>query len=169
MRNVPHVHQRTPRSAVAGHLYLPRRPGQASEIIQDEIKTHAGRGSVGGCVAQKGRREIVIRQGRDVSFDECFALGVRRLRIGFRLLVLELARTGAVDAARRGIDESFYSYFQAFFSKRHGPDMVDLVGKFWVVLPEGIVRQLRQMNHGIHAGDIFLGNFSQVFVDARRR
>src|ERR1700754_3815083 len=54
MRNVPHVHQRTPLSTITGHLYLLHRPGQAGEIIQDDIKAHAWRSSVGGRVAQKG-------------------------------------------------------------------------------------------------------------------
>jgi hypothetical protein len=43
--------------------------------------------------------------------------------------------------------------------------MVDLIGKFRSMLPQGVVRQFRQMHDSIEAAQVFFCDESDVLVD----
>src|SRR5438132_8679790 len=52
-RNVQPMDQRPPRCPVAGHLDLLRCPCQSSQVVQDNVKPHSRRRTIGSGVAHE--------------------------------------------------------------------------------------------------------------------
>src|SRR4029077_12957797 len=91
--------------AVADHCNATGRPGERTQIVQHYVESHARRRPVGGRIAQEDRAEIRACHGTHVALDEHLALRVCGLRVYRGCLVEEVTGTGAVDAARRRVDE----------------------------------------------------------------
>src|SRR5262249_22896833 len=53
-RDVQAMDQWPPRCPIASHLDLSGRPCQPSEVIQDDVKPHSRRSSIGSGIAHKG-------------------------------------------------------------------------------------------------------------------
>src|SRR5688572_22808696 len=170
LADVEDMHQWPPGRAVGIHPDLPVAPGEAREVVHDEIETLAWRCAIGGGVPQEGRREIVRRHRAHVPLDEQLALGVRSEGLGLPLLVLRLVGARAVDAARAEVDEAADAGFPCEAGQAYGALVVDRVGDVRRQLAHGIVAELREVNHRIVAGEVGRGQAPDVAdQDPRQR
>ncbi len=165
--DVERVHQRPPRGAVAGHRDLARGEGQAGQVVQDDVEPHPRRGPEGGGVAQEGRREVVVGQGRDVALDQRLADGVGGLRVGRRGLV-DGAGGHAVDTARRHVDEALHAGGLGQGGQPHRPLVVHPVGDLAEQVAQRVVGQLGHVHHGVEAAQVVLGEGAHVAVQGRQ-
>src|SRR4029077_10297827 len=102
LADVLDMHDWAPGTAVARHGDALGRPGQRTQIVDDDIEAHARRRAERGSIAQKYRREVRTRHYTKITLDQHLAFGVGALGIDARILVEKLPAARAIDAARRG-------------------------------------------------------------------
>ncbi len=119
LANVLDMHDGAPGTAVARHGDALGRPGQRTQIVDDDIEAHTRRGTERCRIAQKYRREIRARHRQQVALHQHLAFGVGRLGVDARVLVEKISGPGAIDAARRGVDEAPDAGAHALICERH--------------------------------------------------
>ena len=90
--------------------------------------------------------KLSLGKRRDVALDEDLALGVGGQRLELGRLGAEAVPGGAVDAARRHVDEALDARVARERCEAHAAEMVDLERDLGIELADGIVRQLRKVD-----------------------
>ncbi len=148
---------------------LPLVNADATRVVQHDVQTEARRNPVSRGVAHVSRSEALVGQRRDVALDQDFRLAIRGNRIQRSILVAEGVAAGAIGAARRREDEALDAGSLGQPRQPHRCDVVDLVGQPRIQIAERIIRQRRQMDHGVEAGEISLRQVANVFANFRDR
>ena len=161
--------ERPPGPAVTVHPDHLLGPGVAGQVVDDEVESHARGCTERRRVAQKRRREAVVAERGDVALHEDLALGICRERQDRRRLRAEGVRCGAVDAARGHVDEPLDARLAGHRREADTAAMVDLERHVRVELAERVVRELRQVDHGVEAAQVVDRQLADVGRPPRRR
>ena len=159
--------ERSPRRPVALNQHLAGGIGDPDQIVHNDIRTKARRRPISGRITKKGRAEPLVGELRDIRFDEHLRTAVGRNRVERGGLVQHSVASGAVEAARRGEQESRYAGLLGGAGQRHAPEMVDVVRAGFVETPQRIVGQGGEVDDRSKAAQI--GRYDVPDVLANRR
>jgi hypothetical protein len=162
-RDVTRVDDRSPRCPVAEDAHLAGQQRTHDEIVEHEIKAETWRPAVRRRVAQRDRREAVVRELVEPLLDPNFRLGVRRDGTHRCVLVHDvIAAARPVDAARRREHETGHAGVAGNASEPQRGLGVDRVGESGVEVAERVVREGTEMDDGVDAPAHRRGEISQV-------
>jgi hypothetical protein len=166
LADVFHVHDRTPRAAVAGHGDPLRGPCEGRQVIDDDIEAHPRRRPITGRIAQEHRAEVIVRHRAHIPLHQDLALRVCGLRVDGCGLVQEVAGTRAIDAAGRRVDEPADARLAGGLGQADRAEVIDLVSDLRAVLAERIVGQFGQVHHRITARQVLGAGIAQILVQS---
>ena len=142
--------QRPPRRPVAPDEHFAGHQRARDEVVDDQVQAKVGRVPVDGRVPKEDRAEVVVGEFRDGTFREDLRLAVRRHRVeggGFGEQIV--GRRRSVQAARRREDEAFDPSLLGQTSDPDRAEMVDLERARGIQVPDRVVRDRREVHHGV--------------------
>ena len=168
-RHVLDVDDRPPRLAVAEDDDPPVGERGARQVVQDRVEAHPGRQAVDRSVAQEGRREAVAREFPDRLLAPDLGTRVEGPRVERRSFVHRLRAGLAVHDARRREQKATHLGLAREFREPHGRLVVDLLGPGLVQVADRIVRERRQVDHGVEGAQVGRLQVADVLADRRNR
>ncbi len=108
-----------------------------------------------------------LGESGDVGFGEHLGAAVRRHGQELRSLVDEVVTVGAVEAAGRGLHETTHARFLGRVRDAHRAEVIDVEGGRRVEIAERIVRERREVQHGVEAVEVGRRDVAHVLADPR--